>query len=74
MKKILLIATLGVAGLVSAKNFKTQLNSQKVFKENILKIKIEKKTKVFGEVQWHYLYQSTCGCTFNMTSEIGIQI
>ncbi|GAB0155199.1 hypothetical protein CHRYSEOSP005_04600 [Chryseobacterium sp. Alg-005] len=71
MKKLLLVATIGVAGLLSAKNLEVKLNSIHVSKVSV--IKIEKSSKAFGELQWHYLYQSTCGWTFNMTSDIGIQ-
>lgn len=71
MKKILVIATLGVAGLVSAKNNEVKSNS--IDFPNSNNLKFAKIRKVFGEIQWHYLYQSTCGWTFNMTSDIAIQ-
>ncbi|WP_288375718.1 hypothetical protein [uncultured Chryseobacterium sp.] len=73
MKKLLLVATIGVAGLLSAKTHEVKLNSQSVSIEHLPKIKFEKSSKAFGELQWHYLYQSTCGWTFNMTSDIEIQ-
>ncbi|MBB4805650.1 hypothetical protein HNP38_000922 [Chryseobacterium defluvii] len=71
MKKVLVIATLGVAGLISAKNSEAKLNSLDL--SNLSVVKIEKSTKNLGELKWHYLYQSTCGWTFNMTSDIAIQ-
>lgn len=45
------------SGLLSAKNGEVKLNDKKFDKK----------------LQYGYLYQSTCGWTFNMTSNVAIQ-
>lgn len=73
MKKLLFVVALGFAGLLSAKNSDFRLNISDFSKEGLPKVKVEKSIKVFGEIKWHYLYQSTCGWTFSISSDVAIQ-
>lgn len=52
MKKVLLLAAFGVAGLMSAKNTRSVEMKKQSLKKNIL---------------WSYLYESTCGTTFTVS-------
>jgi hypothetical protein len=61
MKKLLPLVTLVFTGLVSAKNSDTNFSLKKEEKENISKI-----------LRYAYLYQSTCGWTFNMYTEVPV--
>lgn len=68
MKKIIFVLSLGTAVLGSAKNSEIELNSLKSMVE-----KIEKTIEVDRLIPYGYLYQSTCGWTFTMSSNIAIQ-
>ncbi|EJL76095.1 hypothetical protein [Chryseobacterium populi] len=63
MKKLLFLMILGFAGFASAKNYDAKLDSHKEF--GISKLTTN---KAFF-YRYAYLYQSTCGWTFNMYTE-----
>lgn len=68
MKKIIFVLALGTAALANAKNSEIELNSLKLMEE-----KIEKTIKVDLFIPYGYLYQSTCGWTFTMSSNVALQ-
>jgi len=70
MKKIIFVLALGTAALANAKNSEIELNSLKGMKKSV---KIEKTIEADLLIPYGYLYQSTCGWTFTMSSNIAIQ-
>lgn len=71
MKKIIFVLALGTAVLGSAKNSEIELNSLKGMKEK--SVKIEKTIEADLLIPYGYLYQSTCGWTFTMSSNVALQ-
>ncbi|WP_312075948.1 hypothetical protein [Chryseobacterium sp.] len=66
MKKLFLVATLGVVGLMSAKaNTNLYYSSSEYTNQGNY-------TSSLSLLRYDYLYQSTCGTYFTMTSEVSI--
>lgn len=71
MKKIIFVLALGTAALASAKKSEIELNSLKGMKEK--GVKMEKTIEANLFIPYGYLYQSTCGWTFTMSSNVALQ-